>query len=93
MTELEKLQLKHREEAARKRAKLKERKARAHRLIERGAILESAINEVKPADRFTNQEIEKIVYFAVLSPATITFISALGQYIPFLFYWEGRTYT
>ena len=79
MTELEELQLKHREEVARKREKLKERKARAHRLIERGAILESAINEVKPADRFTNQEIEKIVYFAVLSPATITFISELGQ--------------
>ena len=79
MTELEELQLKHRDEAARKRAKLKERKARAHRPIERGAILESAINEVKPADRFTNQEIEKIVYFAVLSPATITFISELGQ--------------
>ncbi len=37
MTELETLQAKHREEAARKRAKLKERKARAHRLIERGA--------------------------------------------------------
>ena len=31
MTELEELQLRHREEAARKRAKLKERKARAHR--------------------------------------------------------------
>lgn len=44
MTELEQLQQKHREEAALKRAKLKERKARAHRLIERGAILESAIN-------------------------------------------------
>ena len=79
MTELEELQLKHREEAARKRAKLKERKARAHRLIERGAILESAINEVKPADCFTNQEIEKSVYFAILSPSTITFISELGQ--------------
>lgn len=79
MTELEELQLKHREEAARKRAKLKERKARAHRLIERGAILESAINEVKPADRFTNQEIEKIVYFAILAPEAITYISELGR--------------
>lgn len=79
MTELEELQLKHREEAARKRAKLKEHKARAHRLIERGAILESVINEVKPADQFTNQEIEKIVYFAILSPSTITYISELGQ--------------
>ena len=79
MTELEKLQLKHREEAARKRAKLKERKARAHRLIDRGAILERAINEVKPAHRFTNQENEKIEYFAVLSPSAITYISELGQ--------------
>lgn len=46
MTELEALQQKHREEAAQKRAKLKERKQRTHRLIERGAILESAINEI-----------------------------------------------
>jgi len=91
MTELEKLQLKHREEAARKRAKLKERKARAHRLIERGAILESAINEVKPADRFTNEEIEKIIYFAILAPETITYIAELGKDIPSLVQ-EGRTY-
>ena len=45
MTELEELQAKHREEAARKRKKLKERKARAHRLIERGAILEAALKD------------------------------------------------
>ncbi len=79
MTELEELQQKHREEAALKRAKLKERKARAHRLIERGAILESAINEVKAAESFTNEEVEKIVYFSILSPSTITFISELGK--------------
>ena len=46
MTELEELQAKHREEAARKREKLKERKARAHRLIERGAILEAALKDI-----------------------------------------------
>lgn len=34
MTELELLQQKHREEVARRRAKLKERKKRTHRLIE-----------------------------------------------------------
>ena len=38
MTELEALQAKRREEAARKRANLKERKARTRRLIQRGAI-------------------------------------------------------
>ena len=66
MTELEELQAKHREEAARKREKLKERKARAHRLIERGAILEAALKDiVDPA-------------FAILSPATIDYISELG---------------
>ena len=79
MTELEQLQLKHREEAARKRAKLKERKARTHRLIERGAMLEAALNDVKPADSFTNKEIEQIIYFAILAPATINFIAELGQ--------------
>ena len=79
MTELEQLQLKHREEAARKRAKLKERKARTHRLIERGAILESAINDIKPAESFTNEEIEKIIYFSILAPETINFIAELGQ--------------
>lgn len=79
MTELEQLQLKHREEATLKRAKLKERKARAHRLIERGAILESAINEVKTAESFTNEEIEQIVYFSILAPTAIKFITELGE--------------
>lgn len=46
MTELELLQQKHREEAAQRRAKLKERKKRTHRLIERGAILESVLKEI-----------------------------------------------
>lgn len=79
MTDIEKLQQKHREEAARKRAKLKERKARAHRLIERGAILESAINEICPSEKFTNDEIQKIVYYAILSPSTIDYIAELGR--------------
>ena len=47
MTELEALQAKRREEAARKRANLKERKARTRRLIQRGAILENALNDYK----------------------------------------------
>lgn len=79
MTELEKLQQKHREQAALKRAKLKGRKQRAHRLIERGAILEAAINEVEPATNFTNKQIEKIVYFAILDPKTIRYFSELGE--------------
>lgn len=78
MTELEQLQTKHREEAARKRAKLKERKARAHRLIERGAILESAINEICPAEKLTNEQVQDIVYFAVLAPSTIDYIAKMG---------------
>lgn len=79
MTELEKLQQKHREQAALKRAKLKERKQRAHRLIERGAILEAAINEIEPATNFTNRQIEKIVYFSILDPKTIRYFSELGE--------------
>ena len=78
MTELEELQAKHREEAARKREKLKERKARAHRLIERGAILEAALKDIVVPAAISNEEIEKIVYFAILSPATIDYISELG---------------
>ena len=78
MTELEALQQKHREEAARKRAKLKERKARAHRLIERGAILESAINEIRPSEQLTNEDIQNIVYYAILAPSTIDYISEMG---------------
>lgn len=79
MTELEALQQKHREEAARKRAKLKERKARAHRLIERGAILESAINEICPSEQLTNEDIQNIVYYAILAPSTIDYIDRMGR--------------
>lgn len=78
MTELEALQLKHREEAARKRAKLRERKVRTHRLIERGAILEAALKEAVNPETLSNEQVEKIVWFAVLSPATIDYISELG---------------
>ena len=78
MTELEQLNAKLREEAARKREKLKERKARAHRLIERGAILEAALKEVVDPSTLSNEEVEKIVYFAILSPAVINYISELG---------------
>lgn len=39
MTELEALQAKRREEAARKRANLKERKARTRRLIQRLSLI------------------------------------------------------
>ena len=79
MTELELLQQKHREEAARKRANLKERKRRTHRLIERGAILESAINEVLPAVNLTNNQVEKLVYFSILEPKSINFLLEMGR--------------
>ena len=79
MTELEQLQQKHREECTQKRARLKERKQRAHRLIERGAILESAINEICPAEKFSNAEVQKIVYYAILAPSTIDYIAKMGH--------------
>mgnify|MGYP003047318506 CR=1 FL=1 len=68
MTELELLQQKHREEAARRRAKLKERKKRTHRLIERGAILESVLKEIGPPENMTNEQVQEILYFALLNP-------------------------
>lgn len=79
MTELEALQEKHREEAARKRAKLKERKERTHRLIERGAMLEAVLKEVVDPAELPNTEVEKILWFAILSPLTIDYISELGH--------------
>ena len=79
MTELEQLQMKHREEAARKRAALKERKRRAHRLIERGAILESAINEVLPATKLDNSQVERLVFFSILEPRSIQLILEMGS--------------
>ena len=79
MTELELLQKKHREEAAWKRANLKERKRRTHRLIERGAILESAINEVLPATSLTNHQVEKLVYFSILEPKSVNLLLEMGS--------------
>ena len=64
MTEIEALQAKHREEAARKRANLKERKARTRRLIQRGAILENALNDY-------------IQYFAIQSPEVAQYIAEM----------------
>lgn len=77
MTELEMLQQKHREEAARRRAKLKERKIRAHRLIERGAILESVINEIRQSEELSNEQIQRILNYSLLDPSTIEFIADL----------------
>jgi hypothetical protein len=77
MTELEMLQQKHREEEARRRAKLKERKIRAHRLIERGAILESVINEIRQSEELSNEQIQQILNYSLLDPSTIEFIADL----------------
>lgn len=79
MTELERLQQKHREEAARRRAKLRERKQRTHRLIERGAMLESVLKEICPPESLTNKQIEQILFFAILHPETIEYIKGLGS--------------
>lgn len=77
MTELETLQQKHREQAARQRAKLKERKSRAHRLIERGAILESVINEIRPSENLSNDQVQQILYTFLLDPKSIDYIADL----------------
>lgn len=77
MTELEALQAKHREEAARKRANLKERKARTRRLIQRGAILENALNDYVTAENISNDDIQKIIYFAIQSPEVAQYIAEM----------------
>ena len=46
-TENEFLQAKHRLEEAQARNRVKERKARTHRLIQEGAVLEKAIPQVR----------------------------------------------
>lgn len=77
MTELELLQQKHREQAARQRAKLKERKQRAHRLIERGAILESVIDEVRKSEELSNEQVQQILNHVLLDPKVIDYIADL----------------
>ena len=52
------VQLQNREKELKKMASLKERKKRNHRLIERGAILESFIKEARDK---TNEEIKEIL--------------------------------
>ncbi|HEL0510078.1 TPA: DUF3847 domain-containing protein [Streptococcus equi subsp. zooepidemicus] len=52
------VQLKNQEKKIRKQASLEERKKRNHRLIERGAILESFIPN---AQDYSNQEIKNIL--------------------------------
>ena len=52
------VQLKNQEKKIRKQASLEERKKRNHRLIERGAILESFIPN---AQGYSNQEIKNIL--------------------------------
>lgn len=78
MTEVEELQAKHRAEAARKRANLKERKTRTRRLIQRGAILENALNEYIQSESISNDDIVKIVYFAIQSPEVAQYIVEMG---------------
>lgn len=80
MTELELLQQKHREDAAARREQFKERKRRAHRLIERGAMLESAIKDICPPESLTDKQ---IIYFAIQNPETIAFIIEKGRENPF----------
>ncbi len=75
MTELEELQLKHREQAAEKRAAAKERKSRTHRLITRGGILEAALREFMDPTELTDEEVEKVVYFAIVDPRIINYIN------------------
>ena len=78
MTELELLQQKHREEAAQRRAKLKEQGKGTHRLIERGAILESVLKEIVLPESMTNEQVQEILYFALLNPETVTYITEMG---------------
>lgn len=53
------LQAQHRADAAAARDRVKERKARTRRLIERGAILEKAVPQ---AATMTNIELEQYLY-------------------------------
>ena len=83
MTELELLQQKHREDAAARREQFKVRKRRALRLIERGAMLESAIKDICLPESLTDKQMEQIIYFAIQNPETIAFIIEKGRENPF----------
>ena len=90
MTELELLQQKHREDAAARREQFKERKRRAHRLIERGAMLESAVKDICPPESLTDKQMEQIIYFAI--QRRLHLLSRRDAKIPSNFQEEGRTY-
>lgn len=60
--DLTELQLRHQKEMKEKRDALKERKARAHRLIVRGAIAEKAIDG---AVEMTDEEFQRALYEAI----------------------------
>ncbi len=79
MTELEELQMQHREQAAEKREKAKARKARTHRLIQRGAIFEAALKDIADPERFSNEQIELIVCFALSEENVIRYIQKVSE--------------
>ena len=61
-TTLTELQLKHQQQMKEQREKVKERKARTHRLIVRGAISEKAI---EGAEEMTDEEFQDALYKAI----------------------------
>ena len=47
-------------------------------MIERGAILESVLKEIGPPENMTNEQVQEILYFALLNPETVTYITEMG---------------
>lgn len=67
---LKEIQARHRQQMKMNRDKVKERKARTHRLIVRGGMVESMISG---ADQMTDAEFEQVLYgliFNVPAPTT-----------------------
>lgn len=59
---LTEMQMKHQQQMREKRDAIKERKARTHRLIVRGAIAEKAISN---AESMTNEQFQRALYTAL----------------------------
>ena len=62
------LQLKHQQQMKEKRDSIKQRKARTHRLIVRGAIAESVI---EGSESMTDEQFQKILFQAVRKSVSI----------------------
>ena len=62
-------------------------------MIERGAILESVLKEIVLPESMTNEQVQEILYFALLNPETVTYITEMEGNSLLSFYKKGALIT